>query len=60
MADQEIHQCRLQIDRVHSSGKRCHSVKDRSRLWKASVHDRVRDIRCTLHHAGFIFPLGSR
>ena len=29
-----LHQRRPRIDYVHSSGKRCRSVKDRSRLWK--------------------------
>jgi hypothetical protein len=46
MADQELHPRRLQIDHVHSRVKRCRSVKDRSRLWKVGVRDRVRDICC--------------
>jgi len=60
MADQELHQCRPQIDHVHSSVKRCRSVKDRSRLWKAGGRDRVRDICCALHNFGFAFPLDSQ
>jgi hypothetical protein len=59
MADQELHQCRLRIDHVHSRVKRCRSVKDRSRLWKGGGRDRVRDICCALHNSGFVFPRGS-
>jgi len=60
MTDQELHQCRLRIDHVHSSVKRCRSVKDRSRLWKVGGRDRVRDICCALHNSGFVFPLRSQ
>ena len=60
MAHQELHPRRLRIDHVKSGGKRCRSVKDRSRLWKVGVHALVRDIYCALHHAGFGFPLCSR
>jgi len=60
MADQELHQYRLRIEYVHSSVKRCRSVKDRSRLGKMGGRDRVRDICCARPHAGFLFPLGSQ
>ncbi len=60
MANQQLHQRRLRIDHIHSSVKRCHSVKDRSRLWQVGGRDRVRDICCALYHAGCVFPLGSR
>ena len=60
MADQELHQYRLRIDSVHSSVKRYRSGKDRSRLWKMGGRDRVRDICCARHNAGFVFPLGSQ
>ena len=59
MADQELHQCRLRIDHVHSNVKRCRSVKDRNRLWKVDVRDLVRDSCCALHYAGCVFPRGS-
>jgi hypothetical protein len=60
VANQELHRRRLRIDHVHSSVKRCHSVKDRSRLEKVGIRDLVWDICCALHQAGFVFPLGSR
>jgi hypothetical protein len=60
MADQALHQCRLRIDHVHSSVKRCRSVKDRSRLWKVGGRDWVRDICCALHNFRFVFPLGRQ
>jgi DDE superfamily endonuclease len=58
-ANQALHQRRLRIEHVISSVKRCRSVKDRSRLRKVGGRDRVRDLCCALHHAGFVFPLGS-
>ena len=60
MAAQELHQCRLRISHVPSRVKRCRSVQDRSRLWQVDVRALVRDICCALHHAGFVFPLGSQ
>ena len=59
MANQELPQRRLRIDHVHSSVKRCRSVKDRSRLWQVGVRDLVRDICCALHNAGFVFPVAA-
>jgi hypothetical protein len=55
VVNQELHQRRLRIDQVNSRVKRCRSVKDRSRLWKVGVRDLVRDLRCALHNAGFVF-----
>ena len=60
MASQDLHQRRLRIDHVHNSIKRCRSVKDRRRLWKVGVRDRVRDLCCALHYARFVCPRGSR
>src|SRR5262245_47304435 len=57
---QELHERRLRRDHGKSRVKRCRSVKDRSRLWKVGGRDRVRDLCCALHHAEFVFPLGSR
>ena len=58
-ANQALHHRRRRIEHVNSSVKRCRSVKDRSRLWKVGVRDRVRDSCCALHNAGFVFPRGS-
>ena len=41
---------RLRIEQVNRSVKRCRSVKDRSRLWKAGVRDLVMELCCALHH----------
>ena len=60
MANQELHHRQLRIGHMHSSVKRCRSIKDRNRLWKVGVRDLVRDICCALHNSGFVFPLGSR
>jgi hypothetical protein len=60
MAYQEVHQRRLWSDHVHNSIKRCRSVKDRRRLWKVGVRDRVRDLCCALPYARFVFPRGRR
>jgi len=50
MANQALHQRRLRIEPVNSSGKRCRIVKDRIRLWKAGVRDLVMELCCTLHN----------
>ena len=50
MADQERHQCRLRIDHVPSSVKRCRIVKNRIRLWKTGVRDLVMELCCALHN----------
>ena len=60
MANQELHQRQLRVGPMQSSVKRCRSIKDRNRLWKGGVRDLGRDICCALHHAGFVFPCGSR
>ena len=36
MANVEFYQRRLRIDHVNRRVKRCHSVKDHSRLWKVA------------------------
>jgi hypothetical protein len=48
-ANQALNQCRLQIEPVNSSVKRCRSVKDRIRLWKQGVRDLVMELCCALH-----------
>jgi hypothetical protein len=60
MANQDLHHHQLRIGHMHSSVKRCCSIKARNRLWKVGVRDLVRDICCALHNSGFVFPLGSR
>ena len=60
MANQALHHRQLRIGPMHSSVKRCRSIKDRNRRWKVGVRDLVRDICCALHHAGFVFPRGSQ
>ena len=50
MANQGLHERRLRIEQGHSRVKRCRIVKDRIRLWKEGVRDRVMEICCALHH----------
>jgi hypothetical protein len=50
VANQALHQRRRRIEHVHSSVKRCRIVKDRIRLWKAGVRDRVMEVCCALHN----------
>jgi hypothetical protein len=38
------------IEHVNSSVKRCRIIKDRLRLWKEGVRDRVMEICCALHN----------
>jgi hypothetical protein len=45
-----LHKRRLRIEHVNSSVKRCRIVKDRLRLWKEGVRDRVMEICCALHN----------
>jgi hypothetical protein len=49
-ANQALHHRRLRIEHVNSSVKRCRIVKDRLRLWKQGIHDRVMEICCALHN----------
>jgi len=49
-ANQALNQCRLRIEHVNSSVKRCRIVKDRLRLWKQSVRDLVMEPCCALHN----------
>ncbi len=48
-ANQALHQRRLRIEHVHSSVKRCRMGKDRIRLWKKGLRDRVRELCGALH-----------
>ena len=48
--NQVLHKRRLRIEHVNSSVKRCRIVKDRLRLWKEGVRDRVMEISCALHN----------
>jgi hypothetical protein len=48
--NQALHQRRLRIEHVSSSVKRCRIVKDRIRLWKGGVRDRVMERCCALHN----------
>jgi hypothetical protein len=50
MANQELHQRRLRLDLVQSSGKRCRRVKDRIRLWKQEARAVVMARCCALHN----------
>lgn len=50
LSNEALHQRRLRIEHVNSSVKRCRIVKDRLRLWKEGVRDRVMEICCGLHN----------
>jgi len=50
MANQELHHRQLRIGHMHSSVKRCRSIKDRIRLWKEGVRDPVMEICCARHN----------
>jgi hypothetical protein len=50
VVNQELHHCRLRIEHVNSSVKRCRIVKDRIRLWKEGVRDLVMELCCALHN----------
>ena len=49
-ANQSLHHRRRRIEHVNSSVKRCRVVKDRIRLWKEGVRDRVMELCCALHN----------
>jgi hypothetical protein len=49
-AHQALHQRRLRIEHVNSRVKRCRIVKDRIRLWKEGVRDRVMELCCAVHN----------
>jgi hypothetical protein len=49
-ANQALYHRRLRIEHVNSSVKRCRIVKDRIRLWKAGVRDRVMELCCALQN----------
>src|SRR5262245_41915106 len=50
LANEAVHQRRRRIEPVNSSVKRGRSVKDRRRLWKDGVRDRVMELCCALHN----------
>lgn len=50
LANETLHKRRLRIEHVNSSVKRCRIVKDRLRLWKTGIRDRVMEICCALHN----------
>jgi hypothetical protein len=50
LANQALYYRRLRIEHVHSSVKRCRIVKDRIRLWKQGIRDRVMALCCALHN----------
>jgi hypothetical protein len=50
VANQALHQRRLRIEHVTSSGKRWRIVKDRLRLWKEGIRDLVMELCCALHN----------
>ncbi len=50
LANETLHLRRLRIEHVNSSVKRCRILKDRMRLWKTGIRDRVMEICCALHN----------
>jgi hypothetical protein len=48
--NEALHKRRLRIEHVNSSVKRCRIVKDRLRLWKTGIRDRVMELCCALHN----------
>jgi hypothetical protein len=50
VANQALHHRRRRIEHVNSRVKRCRRVKDRLRLWKEGVRDRVMALCCALHN----------
>jgi hypothetical protein len=50
LANEALHHRRLRIEHVNSSVKRCRIVKDRLRLWKTGIRDRVMELCCALHN----------
>jgi hypothetical protein len=48
--NRSLNERRLRIEHVNSSIKRCRIVKDRLRLWKQGIRDRVMEICCALHN----------
>jgi ABC-type Fe2+-enterobactin transport system substrate-binding protein len=48
--NRSLNERRLRIEHVNSSIKRCRIAKDRLRLWKQGIRDRVMEICCGLHN----------
>jgi hypothetical protein len=60
MAHQELHQRRRRIDPVHNRVKRCHSVKDRSCLWKGGrLRSGEGHLLCSAQFPGAPHPLAD-
>lgn len=49
-ANRRLAQMRVRIEHVMSSIKRCRIVKDKLRLWREHIHDRVMATCCGLHN----------
>ncbi len=49
-ANRHLAQLRIRIEHVISSIKRCRIVKDKLRLWREHIHDRVMAACCGLHN----------
>ena len=50
LANQALHHRRRRIEHGNSSVKRCRIVKDRIRLWKQGIRDRVMELCCALYN----------
>jgi hypothetical protein len=50
LGNEVLHKRRLRIEHVNRSVKRCRIVKDRLRLWKTGIRDRVMELCCALHN----------
>ena len=48
--NRRIAQVRMRIEHVISGIKRCRIVKDKLRLWREHIHDRVMETCCGLHN----------
>lgn len=48
--NRRIARIRMRIEHVIGSVKRCRIVKDKLRLWREHIHDRVMETCCGLHN----------
>lgn len=48
--NRQLAQVRIRIEHVMSGIKRCRIVKDKLRLWREHIHDRVMETCCGLHN----------
>lgn len=53
--NRQMAQMRIRIEHVMSSIKRCRIVKDKLRLWREHIHDRVMETCCGLHNVRLQF-----